>query len=154
MMMHVAAPSASGAILSAFRLEISQSKTTLKLRQQFEPSDAAMEALAFIGNSTKLSPAQKRSLTRLVAMVDEFAGGSPKLMRSIMGIASLMAMHSEKTYAPTPMKQMLEWYQEEREKLARSKGEVQISVETSILALEIEVQQGTKPPEESAKPAA
>lgn len=118
-------------------LQATQTRSAAKARALYQPSKAAMQAMSVIGASTKLSKDQKRTLTRMIAMVDEYAGGNPKLMRSIVGIANLMAMKSTKNYAPTPMREMLKMYQEEREKLDMEKGSGGLAVEAYILSIEM-----------------
>lgn len=106
---------------------------TASTEDTYQPSAAAMRALSAIGGSTKLSKEQKRTLTHLIAMVDEYAGGSPKLMRAIIGIANVMAMQSHKTYPPTPLQEMLKMYQEERAKLARNHATPDVAQQITAL---------------------
>lgn len=94
-------------------------------------SEGGMLALQKIASSTKLSRQDKQTLIRLVALVDEFAGGDMKLMRKIMAIAQVMEMQSTKNYKPMSMKEAYEQYVAEREKLRPSEDTI-ISISTEI----------------------
>ncbi|MFO0390124.1 MAG: hypothetical protein ACK502_10480 [Alphaproteobacteria bacterium] len=124
----------------------SASINILQVVQQYEVSvkevkqvsKYALLALDYIANSTRLSPEDRRTLIRLVAIVDEFAGGDPKLMRDIIGIAKIMEMNATQNYKPIPLREALRMYFEERERLDPSK-EMTISVESEINAVSVRV---------------
>ncbi len=130
-------------VLAEFRVEISQNKMVLQRREGMQISRAGLWALNAIGGSTALSPAQKRTLARLVAIVDEFAGGSPRLMRQIVGVAKLMAMQSTRSYKPTTLEEMLRMYREERERLTgRSMQPDEVEVEIAQVRISLELRAG------------
>lgn len=89
----------------------------LTLSDMKQPSPLAVAVMSYIASSTKLSRDEKRALTRLVAIVDEFAGGDPKLMRDIIGIAKVMEAGATRSYKPTPFMRILKEYMEWRERL-------------------------------------
>lgn len=143
-------------IAQELRVAVAQVRTqqTIVIREVKSMSENARQVLAYIAQSQKLSPDQKRTLARLVAIVDEFAGGNAKLMRDIVGIAKIMEMTAAAVYAPTSMRRMMEIYWEEREKL-RDDNEVRISIETEVTAVWMEwygvlMREEVPPPDEES----
>jgi len=116
-------------------MEIRQS-TRITIRETDMVSEAAKIALSYIAASTRLSPSDKTTLTRLVAAIDEFAGGNPKLMSDVIGIARIMELNATMEYKPTRLRDVLEEYFEERARL-RANREATINIETSIASLRI-----------------
>lgn len=96
-----------------------------------------LKALAYIAGSSRLSPEDRRTLIRLVAIVDEFAGGDPKLMRDIIGIAKIMEMNAKQNYKPMSLREALKLYFEERERFDPSQ-QVTINVEAEIQAVSVQ----------------
>lgn len=100
-------------------------------------SPAGLMALDYVASSQKLSQEEKRTLIRLIAIVDEFAGGDPKLMRDIVGIAKIMEMDGVEKFSTMSMQEALREYFEERERLNPSDSVI-ISAETEILAVQVQ----------------
>ena len=119
--------------VSAFRF---QSNVQIRIEGTKPLSEGGMLALQKIASSTKLSRQDKQTLIRLVALVDEFAGGDMKLMRKIMAIAQVMEMQSTKSYKPMSMKEAYEQYVAERERLRPSPDTI-ISISTEIEAVSV-----------------
>lgn len=107
------------------------------VREVKEPSPLGLAVLSYIASSTRLSKDQKKTLARLVAIVDEFAGGDPKLMRDIIGIAKIMEAGATRSYKPTPFMRMLKEYMEWRERIDPSES-VTIDVRAEINAVSIQ----------------
>ncbi len=117
-----------------------QSVTTLTVNPADEISAEGYKALKYIAASSKLSPEEKRTLIRLVALVDQYAGGDPKLMRDVLGVAAIMeAGRKEGTYPRHSMQEAMDAYWEEREKLG-GRADAEISVATEITVTRIEAE--------------
>lgn len=100
-------------------------------------SPFALMSLNYIANSTKLPPKDKHTLIRLVAMVDEFAGGNAKLMKQVMNVAGMMEMGAKQSSAPMTLREAIREYLEHRAALHPDES-VSISVETEINAASVE----------------
>lgn len=107
------------------------SVTTIRRTEVKVMSEDALVALKYIAKSTRLAPEEKRALIRLVAFIDEFAGGNSKLLRDVVGVAKLMEMNAKQSYPPTPLREVIKAYFEEREKMRPSES-VEISIETQL----------------------
>lgn len=133
-------------VRESLRVDISAlyQKHSLTVREVKTASPFALAALDYIASSTRLAPEERQTLIRLVAVVDEFAGGDPKLMRDIIGIAKIMELNATETYPPKSFRETLEAYFEAREKLNASDS-VQISAETEVLAVIVQYQLDQEP---------
>lgn len=117
-----------------------QSFTRINIIPADKISDEAMQVLKYIAASSRLSPSEKRTLIRLVALVDQYAGGDPKLMKDVLGIAALMeAGRKEGRYPRHSLKEAMDAYWEERKKLG-GREDAEVSVETEIIATRIEIE--------------
>lgn len=114
------------------------SHTTVKMRKVKEISPLALKVLSYIADSTRLTREEKRTLTRLVAVVDEFAGGNPRLLRDVAGVAKLMELNATHSSPPTPLREILDDYFDERERLRESQS-LTIDIDSAIVTIAAQV---------------
>lgn len=145
--MHVADPTAPPARALAGREVISARATyasteitqlhqewNLTVQQVPQASPAALHAMHYIADSSRLTRDEKKTLIRLVAIVDQFAGGDPKLMSDIIGIAKMMEADTpEGSHKRHSMRDVMQEYLDDRAQLGGSGEAVTVSVETEIL---------------------
>lgn len=113
------------------RMAAMQATATVSIEAK-QPSAPAMFAMKYIADSTRLSGSEKKTLIRLVAMVDEFAGGDGELMQKVMALAKIIeANRLEGTYRAHTMWQVMEEYWKQREALSGEQA-VTVSVTAEI----------------------
>jgi|GEM_PF-3052656 len=98
-----------------------------------QASAAAVWSMQYIAASSRLTRDEKKSLIRLVALVDQFGGGDPKLMQQVVAIAKMMEADTPKdSYKRHSFAETMEAYWRERATLGDGAA-VRIHVETDIL---------------------
>lgn len=120
--------------LSYTRVRV-ESRISITIEPDLSPSPLAAKIIGYVAASDKLSPDEKKSIVRLAAFIDEYAGGDPKLLKQLAGVVQLMEMTAEgRRYARHTAQSMLDYYKQMREEFhrARTGGDGSYTLDLSV----------------------
>lgn len=143
--MHVASPPAATGLQAGYSA-ISASLTAVKIQVSViqhtgdEMSGMARWAISYLAQSTRLKMEEKQMLASLIASIDQFAGGDPKLILDVIAIAKIMESNRVMgEYRAQPFADIEEMYWEARERMGGERpGITRTTIEMQITELKLQ----------------
>lgn len=131
-----------------------QGRVSIHINIERKPvfSQAALEVASLVAGARSLHPATRKSMLRLVAMVDEHLTGPQKerylamIAAMVVIIESLAAQNNSKSYKPWSLEKAVAYMEEVREQMnpeAYADIKVQIDIEFAALQTRISTTQNT-----------
>lgn len=142
--MQVATPTAASVTRASYAsLQISfqqvQSQSSISPHQQM--SAMARWALNYLAGSSRLKDSEIRGLINLIATIDQFAGGDPKLIVDVIAIAKMMeAPRPEGSYRTHSFKELEDMYWDARKNMGGGNDSIE-SITANITELKLQYQQ-------------